>query len=115
MQVLPPAGNDACPLHSPLMLTALSPKPESTTKPEWIVTDSSTKQKGRQLGPGVFEFKEKRFGRRVRATIVLADYNEEQRNNYAEAYYGSLAGLMKDCLTDWEWILAECVFEQLSL
>lgn len=97
------------------MLTTLTPQTNPTTKPAWTVTDSSTKQKGRQLSPGVFEFKEKRFGRKVRATIVLADYDEERRNYYAEAYYGSLTGLMKDNLADWEWILAECIFEQLSL
>lgn len=51
----------------------------------------------------------------MRATINLADYPEERRNYYAEAYYGSLAGLIKDNLEDWEFILAECIFEQLSL
>jgi hypothetical protein len=94
----------------------------TTQKPAWVVTDGSAcKQKGRQLGPGVYEFKEKRdFGpgkrRKVRAIITLADYSEERRNYYAEAYYGSLAGLMQENLVDdWEWILAECIFEQLSL
>lgn len=100
-----------------LVMTAIATRPqtETTAKPKWLRTDDSTKQKGRQLAPGIFEFKEKRFGRKVRATVVLAGYPEERRNYYAEAYYGSLAGLMKDNFEDWEFILAECIFEQLSL
>ncbi len=109
------AGNGARPPIIPLMLTATSPRIETAPKPVWLRTDDSTKQKGRQLGPGIFEFKEKRFGRKVRATIVLADYPEGRRNYYAEAYYGSLAGLMEECLDEWEFILAECIFEQISL
>lgn len=103
------------------MLTAPCPQSETTAKPKWLRTDDSAcKQRGRQLGPGLFEFKEKRFlgtpaRRKVRATINLADYSEERRNYYAELFYGSLAGLMKDNLDDWEWILAECIFEQLPL
>ena len=103
------------------MLTATHPQPGTTAKPKWLRTDDSAcKQRGRQLGPGVFEFKEKRFlgtpaKRKVRAIITLADYSEERRNHYAEMFYGSLAGLMKDNLDDWEFILAECIFEQLSL
>ncbi|MDF7815278.1 hypothetical protein [Hymenobacter sp. YC55] len=96
------------------MLPTVSPSTQPTM-PAWVVTDSSTKQKGRELAPGIYEFKEKRSGRKVRATILLADYNEERRNYYAEAYYGSLAGLMKECMKDWEWILAECIFEQQEL
>jgi len=116
-------GNGAHrPYFLPVMTTiATAPQPETPQKPKWLRTDNSAcKQRGRQLGPGVFEFKEKRFSgtpakRKVRAVITLADYSEEQRNHYAEAYYGSLAGLMKENLEDWEFILAECIFEQLSL
>ena len=94
-------------------MLSLQPQTDSPqAKPSWVLTDASTKQKGRQLGPGVYEFKEKRHGRKVRATVVLADYPEERRDYYAEAYYGSLAGLMKENFEDWEWILAECIFEQ---
>lgn len=100
----------------PLMLTTLPPT-EKTAKPAWLHTDDSAcKQRGRQLAPGVFEFKEKRKCRgQVRATIYLADYNEERRNDFASTFYGSLAGLKKECEDDWQFILAECIFEQLSL
>lgn len=113
-----PAGGQRCPPAFFLrVMTAIAtlPQTETNTKPAWLRTDDSTKQKGRQLAPGIFEFKEKRNGRKVRATVVLADYPEERRNYYAEAYYGSLAGLIKENFADWEFILAECIFEQLSL
>lgn len=108
--------------HFPIFMTAITTRPQTAPaqKPAWIVTDGSAcKQKGRQLAPGVYEFKEKRYMGtpakcKVRGIIALADYNEERRNYYAEAYYGSLAGLMKECMADWEWILAECIFEQES-
>lgn len=94
-------------------MLSLQPQTDSPqTKPKWVLTDASTKQKGRMLAPGVYEFKEKRYGCKVKATVVLADYSQERRDYYAEAYYGSLAGLMKDNFEDWEWILAECIFEQ---
>lgn len=104
-------------------MTAIAtlPQPETTKKPKWLVTDGSAcKQKGRQLAPGVYEFKEKRFmgtpaRRKVRAIITLAEYSPERRNYYAESFYGSLAELIAENFEDWEWILAECIFEQLSL
>jgi hypothetical protein len=89
----------------------------STKKDAWLLCDDDTKQYGRQLGEGVFEFKEKRpkwRGGQVQGVVTLADYNEERREHYASIYYGSLAGLKADCGEDWEWILAECIFEMTS-
>ena len=101
--------------------TATLPQPGTAQKPKWLRTDDSAcKQRGRQLAPGVYEFKEKRFmgtpaKRKVRAIITLADYSEERQNYYASLFYGSLAVLIKENLPDWEFILAECIFEQLAL
>lgn len=117
MQEVGKPGNGARPL--PFFMQTAEATP-STEKDAWLLCDDSTKQYGRQLGPGVFEFKEKRpHVGKVRAIITLADYNEERREYYAQGYYssaeGALAGLKADCGDDWEWILAECIFEQLSL
>ena len=94
------------------------PAPEvSPKKPKWLrIDDSACKQRGRQLGPGVYEFKEKRprVGK-VRATIVLVEYDEARQERDAGTYYGSLAGLKADCAEDWQFILAECIFELLPL
>jgi hypothetical protein len=89
---------------------------ETLNTPKWITTDSDTRQKGRQLGPGVYEFKERRNGQKFRRTVVLADYSTERQEYYISAYYGSLAKLRAEFPEpeDADWLLAECIFEQLS-
>lgn len=47
-----------------MTVTATSPQTVITQKPAWLRTDDSAcKQRGRQLGPGLFEFKVKTLPR----------------------------------------------------
>lgn len=89
--------------------------PVATPSTAWTLTDPDAQQYGRQLAPGVYEFKEKRGRSEFQATVKLADYSPERRNYYCEAFYGSLADLLAQFPDpqDWEWLLAECIFEQL--
>jgi hypothetical protein len=90
-------------------------------KTEWICTDPDNEQYGRQISERVFEFKELAtnedeydIGEHIELTINLDDYTEEDIENVASYYYGSLVELKEQCGDSWEWILAESIFEQES-
>lgn len=104
----------------------------------WTCTDPDNFQYGRKLSPGVYQFKEwigggkldekvtetieKEFnnpGNWEADTIVLANFNEQEIRGHVSAYYNSLEELKeiysdKSNVVDWEWIVAECIFEQTS-
>ena len=84
----------------------------------WVNTDPDNEQYGRKLHDGHYEFKEKdRFNEEeewIIIDILLSMYTEEQIENHVSAYYCSLAELKEQCGDDWEWIVAECIFEQES-
>lgn len=100
----------------------------------WTCTDPDNFQYGRKLSPGVYQFKEwigggkldekitetieKEFnnsGNWEEDTIVLENFNEQEIRGHVSAYYDSLEQLKEIYgSVDWEWIVAECIFEQQS-
>ncbi|MEK6829797.1 MAG: hypothetical protein AABY15_06785 [Nanoarchaeota archaeon] len=106
---------------------------KQTPKIEWTCTDPDNFQYGRKVSPGVYQFKEWIGGDSMKKpkeeqvkeefensgcweedTIVLANFNEKEIDNHISAYYDSLEALKKIYGDDWEWIVAECIFEQTS-
>ena len=88
---------------------------------EWQCTDPDNEQYGRQISTNVYEFKEKNRGLTdyeehefIQILIDLDDYSSDYAEDIAETYYGSLDELKEQCGDAWEWILAECIFEQES-
>ena len=88
---------------------------------EWQCTDPDNEQYGRQVSTNVYEFKEKNKGlidyeedEFIQILIDLDDYSSNDAEDIAETYYGSLDELKEQCGDSWEWILAECIFEQES-
>ncbi len=99
----------------------------------WTCTDPDNFQYGRKLSPGVYQFKEwigggllneevsitveKEFNKSgcwEEDTIVLANFNDDEIRGHVSAYYDSLEQLKETYGDDWEWIVAECIFEQQS-
>lgn len=99
---------------------------------KWTKTDPDNFQFGRQIGDGVYEFKEfdhhSIFPDRVRTleeaeqmpdnwvqeTVNINMYTKEQREDYVSSYYSSLESLKEIYGKEWKWVLAECIFEQES-
>lgn len=88
---------------------------------EWQCTDPDNEQYGRQIRTDVYEFKEKNRGlidyeedEFIQILIDLDDYSSDYAEEIAETYYGSLDELKEQCGDSWEWVLAECIFEQES-
>lgn len=101
---------------------------------EWICTDIDMNQYGRQLSGNIFEFKE--FNRNIglyftqnqidgelfnnddywiKLQIDLACYSEKEIEDMTSAYYSDLNELKEECREeDYNWIIAECIFEQES-
>ena len=88
-------------------------------KTDWVCTDLDNEQYGRQLSETRFEFKEKNRGlldydedEIIEFGVDLSDYSEKEIDDVARTYYGSLDELKEQCGDSWQWILAECIFEQ---
>lgn len=100
------------------------------TNSKWICTDPDNFQYGRRLCSGVYQFKEWIGGGKLEVpidkfvkdcfdepgnweedTIVLSNFSEQEIEDFVSGYYGSLKELKETCGDDWEWIVAECVFE----
>jgi hypothetical protein len=88
---------------------------------DWTLTDPDNDQYGLELREGVYLFKEKNHfheindeGEWIEIQVNLKDYSEEKREEIASMYYGSLDELKSHYGDNWEWILAECIFEQES-
>lgn len=101
----------------------------------WICTDPDNLQFGRKLSEGHYEFKEfdrnsiplpkgdkMGFAKRhfeesefwIQEDIFLAHYSAEKIKSHVSAYYSSVEEVKKEYLGAWEWIVAECIFEQES-
>jgi len=106
----------------------------------WKLTDPDNHQYGREVSPGVFQFKEfdrnnyisrntgddyeeeKRFIDRVfddnefwiEDTIVLTNFTDKEIRGHVSAYYNSLEALKEIYGKDSDFIIAECIFEQSS-
>lgn len=109
--------------------TSLAPTdPRNAENITWIETDPDNYQFGRQIGVRLYEFKEydwkspfakdlslqdaqKQAFNWTQCTIDLDTYSDEQKENVAQTYYGSLDELKEQCGDSWEWILAESIFE----
>ena len=90
-------------------------------KTEWVCTDGSLDQWGRQISENVYEFKEKNrdlIGYEedefIEITIDLDDYSSTYVEDIISAYYSGIDEVKQLYGTDFEWILAECIFEQES-
>ena len=82
---------------------------------KWVLTDSDTKQYGRQLSPVIFEFKEKDRD----ATIIdVTAFTDEKIESCINSYGYTLSKDQKGLQNVFElygkeanWIIAECLFE----
>lgn len=110
---------------------------------EWTCTDPDNFQYGRKLSPGVYQFKEfdrhiadgkfytlKELPYYVQKLKVLVDFNcpdfwvedtisltnftDDEILSHISPYYNSLEDVKLIYGDDWEWIVAECIFEQTS-
>ena len=88
---------------------------------EWQCTDPDNEQYGRYISDRIYEFKEKNRGligygngEFIEIYINLNNYTLGEIEEVADTYYGSLDELKEQCGDSWEWILAECIFEQES-
>lgn len=99
---------------------------------DWQCTDPDQYQFGRRLGTREFEFREfdhfSIFPAEVdtieeaeamtdnwtEMVVNLDDYSDEEKEDVSKAYYGSLDELKEQNGDAWEWVLAECIFEQES-
>lgn len=88
-------------------------------KIEWICTDPDNNQYGRQIAPKIYEFKELardmddyEEDEYIELTINLEEYTKEQIENYVSAYYSDVMEIQDIYDKDFEWIIAECIFEQ---
>ena len=88
---------------------------------DWKCTDLDNEQYGRQLSANVYEFKEKNRGlldygdsEFIQITIDLDDYSSNCVEYYISAYYSGIDEVKQIYGVDFEWIIAECIFEQES-
>ena len=88
---------------------------------QWKCTDLDNKQYGRQISTNVYEFKEKNrglldYGKNefIQITIDLDDYSSDEAEKYVQAYYSGIDEVKQIYGADFEWIIAECIFEQES-
>lgn len=86
----------------------------------WICTDPDNKQFGKKLSDGHYLFKEldpnaaEYEDRWIEFDILISHYDEEKVNNHISSYYKSIDEVKELYGEDWEWIVAECIFEQES-
>lgn len=90
-------------------------------KTEWVCTDGSLDQWGRQISENVYEFKERNRGlddydkdEFIQITIDLDDYSSTYVEDCISAYYTGIDEVKSTYGEDFEWIIAECIFEQES-
>jgi hypothetical protein len=89
-------------------------------KTKWICTDPDNEQYGRHIKGRTYEFKETmRFpsfeaGEIINMIIDLNDYTEEETLNHISPYYDNIDEVKEIYGDDWEWVVAECIFEQES-
>lgn len=84
----------------------------------WYVTDPSCNQRFRtwtyEDGHKEFQYRQdcEELGKTAEATINLADYAEENLDNYVIPFgYDNVEEVKKIYGKEWEHIVAECIFE----
>ncbi len=87
----------------------------------WSCTDPDNRQYGKKLDESHYVFKEfhSEFAETyedqwIEMDILLSHYSEDQINNHISSYYDSVDQIKELYGDDWEWIVAECIFEQES-
>lgn len=85
------------------------------TDNDWVCTDPSTDQWGRHITGLHYQFKE---GGSDPVNIVLSSYTNGQIEHFINAYGYTLYSYKNNCVNiciaypeDYNWIIAECVFE----
>ncbi len=86
----------------------------------WVCTDLDRKQYGKKLDESHYVFKE--FDNKgeyyedkwIELDILLSHYDEDKINNHISSYYDSVDQIKEIYGDHWEWIVAECIFEQES-
>ena len=92
----------------------------NTAENEWVCTDSDMNQWGRKIGDRVYEFKQDMKypnGMVVKEEeeIDLNKYSEEEINDHLSPYGWDIKQLKEEnILEDAEWLMAECIFEQIA-
>lgn len=109
------------------------------TEDNWEATDPDVYQYGRTILPGVYQFRqlkpehlpdadyyeEDTYEQQnqqawndpriwVDKTIRLDDYSEAQQQEFVAAFYGTLGHLYQQHGADGDFLLAECIFEQVT-
>lgn len=86
----------------------------------WVCTDPDKKQFGKKLNDGHYVFKEldpeaaEYEDRWIELDILLSSYDKKKTDNHISSYYKSIDNIKELYGDDWEWIVAECIFEQES-
>lgn len=89
---------------------------------KWVCTDLDNQQYGRKINNGHYEFKElnrntsdyEKLDEWIEGEVVLSNYTDSQIQNHLSAYYDSIQEVKDTYGDNWEWIVAECIFEQES-
>lgn len=88
----------------------------------WICTDPATEQHGRKLSDWIYEFKEIRGNKTFQQTVDLSHYSAREVEPIINAYGYTLEPWSDDTFIfdiyenkeTVNWIIAECIFEQLN-
>ena len=88
---------------------------------EWQCTDPDNEQYGRYISDRIYEFKEKNRGLTdyeedefIQILIDLDDYSSDDAEDCVSAYYSGIDEVKQIYGADFEWVIAECIFEQES-
>lgn len=89
----------------------------------WSCTDLDNEQYGKKLGEGHYIFREKNTkyelnpdeeNKWIEFDILMETYTDSDIDNFISGYYDSIDEIKTLYGDDWEWIVAECIFEQES-
>lgn len=83
---------------------------------DMVCTDGDRNQYGKKLVNGHYQFMEysEQDKEWVEMDILLKHYTDEQIDIHISAYYNSVQHIKELYEDSWEWIVAECIFEQES-
>jgi len=87
---------------------------------KWKCTDPGTNQWGRKIGDRLYEFKQDtKYPDGViiteEETIDLNDYSDAEIDDHLSPYGWSILQLKEEnSIDDAEWLMVECIFEQIA-
>jgi len=87
---------------------------------EWICTDIDMNQWGRKISDRTYEFKQDmKYPDGLIITeeeeICLDEYTEDEINDHLSPYGWTITQLKEEnSIEDAEWLMAECIFEQIA-